>query len=103
MKKIFDFGGNLMSLFLFQTCDMCLEQDDIFTFSTGKKVPKGQLSEADQKMCTRILFELYAKVRFLHMNLFVNAIIELKNICNLKQNIFFHSIRKVSCFEIVRT
>ena len=65
MKKIFDFGGNLMSLFLFQTCDMCLEQDDIFTFSTGKKVPKGQLSEADQKMCTRILFELYAKVRFL--------------------------------------
>jgi len=27
----------------------------------AKKVPKGQLSEADQKMCTRILFELYAK------------------------------------------
>ena len=68
---------------------MCLEQDDIFTFSTGKKVPKGQLSEADQKMCTRILFELYAKVRFLHMNLFVDAIIALKNVCYLKQNIFF--------------
>ena len=82
---------------------MCLGQDEIFTFSTGKKVPKGQLSEADQKMCTRILFELYAKVRFLHMNLFVDAIIGLKNTCYLKQNIFFHSIRKVSCFEIVRT
>ena len=81
LGKYLFFGGNLMSLFLFQTCDMCLGQDEIFTFSTGKKVPKGQLSEADQKMCTRILFELYAKVRFLHIILFVDAIIELKNIC----------------------
>ena len=56
-----------MSLFLYQVCDLCRTRDEIFTYSTGKNVPKGQLSEADQKMCTRILFELYAKVRFLHM------------------------------------
>merc|ERR1719266_3017918 len=40
---------------------MCRQQDEIFRYSTGKEIPKGQLSEADQKMCTRILFELYAK------------------------------------------
>ena len=50
-----------MSLFLYQVCDLCRTRDEIFTYSTGKNVPKGQLSEADQKICTRILFELYNK------------------------------------------
>merc|ERR1712223_42293 len=36
-------------------------QDDIFTYNTGKKIPKGQLSESDEKMCIRILLEMYNK------------------------------------------
>ena len=40
---------------------MCRSQDEIFTWDTGKKIPKGQLSEADEKMCIRILFEIYNK------------------------------------------
>merc|ERR1711860_12903 len=42
-------------------CDRCKSQDEIFTFSTNKKIPSNQLSEADQLMCVRILFELYNK------------------------------------------
>ena len=44
---------------MFQVCDMCKSQDEIFKFSTGKQILSGQLSEADQKMCIRIMFELY--------------------------------------------
>ena len=43
-------------------CDMCKSQDEIFSYSTNKKIPSNQLSEADQLMCIRILFELYNKV-----------------------------------------
>merc|ERR1712062_827367 len=42
-------------------CDMCKSQDEIFSYSTGKKIPDNQLSESDQLMCVRILFELYNK------------------------------------------
>lgn len=43
-------------------CDMCRTQDEIFGFSSNKKIPKGQMSESDEKMCIRILFEIYNKV-----------------------------------------
>ena len=46
-------------------CDMCKSQDEIFSYSTGKKIPDNQLSESDQLMCVRILFELYNKVSFI--------------------------------------
>jgi len=41
---------------------MCKSQDEIFTYNTGKKIPSNQMSEADQLMSIRILFELYNKV-----------------------------------------
>ena len=40
---------------------MCSRQEEIFTFDTGKKISKGQLSESDEKMCIRILLEVYNK------------------------------------------
>ena len=42
-------------------CLMCRTQNEIFTFKTGKKIPKRQLSESDEKMCIRILMEVYNK------------------------------------------
>jgi len=40
---------------------MCKSQDEIFRYSTNKKIPSNQLSESDQLLCIRILFELYNK------------------------------------------
>ena len=51
-------------------CDMCKSQDEIFSYSTGKKIPDNQLSESDQLMCVRILFELYNKVSFYRFSYF---------------------------------
>ncbi len=38
---------------------MCRTPEEIANFGSKKKVKKGEMSEADEKVCIRIMFELY--------------------------------------------
>lgn len=62
--EIFSPSYPILIAYFLKVCDMCKTQDEIFAYNTGKKIDPNQLSESDQKLCIRILFELYNKVSF---------------------------------------